>query len=73
MKKTILIGLTAFSLLLVALSGCVEEPAPTNGGTCGDGSCDIGETEASCPEDCLQPPMPEGTGSEQETPPALPF
>jgi hypothetical protein len=73
MKKTILTAIAAISLLVVLVSGCVTETPPPTEPVCGDGACHSPETETSCPEDCLEPPMPEGAGSGQETPPILPF
>lgn len=46
-KELFLIGLLAFA---IALSGCIE-PVPT-GTVCGNGICEDGETDLSCPEDC---------------------
>ena len=43
MKK--LTCLIAFLTVLITLSGCV-------GPVCGNGTCEIGETEQTCPEDC---------------------
>jgi len=68
MKKTFLIALIVFAILL---SGCVEPPEPT--GKCGDGTCDPREIANPnlCPQDCEQPPIPticgDGTCAGYET------
>jgi len=62
-------------VLALALSGCIEQAPAGPGGTggCGNGTCDSGETVETCPEDCIEPPIPPISGEEDEQPPSLPF
>ncbi len=65
-----LIEWTAIFTIVGALSGCGSVVSDVGGTTCGDGVCDQGETQASCPGDC-----DDGNGNEstqQEKPASLP-
>ena len=68
-KETILV--IALVSVIIA-SGCVE-PATPLGEQCGNSVCALSETVDSCPQDCLEPPIPPVSGEDGELPPSLPF
>lgn len=65
------IGWVALCTMIVPWNGCscTNNPVGNVGGTaCGDGTCDPGETQASCPADCGSA----NGASQQEKPASLP-
>ncbi len=46
-------------LILGEIGGLIDTCSGGGGATCGDGTCDPGETQCGCPDDCGLPPLSE--------------